>query len=287
MLRLLFVFSLLSAVVGCVSAQDEVLVPGNPPLTRTMVDHRIWVLENFLDIHLTPEQKGQFSRALQDRWRKGDKDIIKYTLNDLKLYGKDAELRSVRASNQEAYVDRMRRDRDDPLNAVLLAAFDAEHPERRDVMTARGLGDLVGKWERGDALSAQRNPITGMQLGASFSDVIMLSIFSDGRFQHSWSHFHCDSGRCCSDIGTIAAGTVDVGGSNLTLASDSGQLFSKNQCIAAANKSEPMPPRKETFTYSLRTDARTQKPLLCLSGHPFQFVEKQPSQPLCYTKQEH
>ena len=283
---LIFVCFLAFAVAG-LTAQDETLVPGNPPLTKTMVEHEVWVLENFLEIQLNPEQKAELTRVLEDRWRKGEKDPIQNTLNDLKFYGKDAELKSLRATNQEAYVDRMRRERGDPFYAVLLPAFDAAHPDRRDVMTARGLGDLVGKWERGDALAPQLNPITHMAVGASFSDAIVLSIFSDGRFQHSWSHDHCSNGRCCRQYGTIATGTVDVEASKLVLTPKAAQLFSRDQCIPAGNRTEPMPPKAQTFTYSLRTDARTKAPLLCLSGHPFQFDEKQGSEPLCYTKQEH
>src|SRR5579859_2948290 len=113
----------LMAVGACAlgsAAPDQILAPGNPPLTHSMVEHRIAVLEEFLDAHLTAAQNEQFEAATVDAWRRHDKNIIQYTLDDLKLYGNDSQIKAVKGTNQEAYVDRMRDDPNEPLNAVLL-----------------------------------------------------------------------------------------------------------------------------------------------------------------------
>lgn len=266
-------------------AADPVLAPGKPPLTQTMVDHRIEVLEAFLEVHLTPEEKQRFEQATIAAWRKPDENIIKYTLDDLNYYGKAAELQAVRASNLESYVENMRKKPNEPLNAVLLEAFDAAHPEHRDIMRARGLGSLVGKWERGDGMAPQRNPVTGQPSGVSFTDALVLSIFSDGRFQHLWEHSHCTAGRCCHQYGTSVAGEVVVQGSTLTLKADPGKIYSHDPCIPANNFFKPLPPTPESFQWTLRMDPNSNAPALCLSDKPFQVEKKGKPQPFCYLKQ--
>jgi hypothetical protein len=286
MMRSLHFCSLLSiAVLGFAYAQNEVLAPGSPPLTRTMIDQRIWVLETFLDIHLTPEQRERFARATTDAWKNGNMKVVQYTLSDLKLYGKEGDVKALKPLNQEPYVDRMRNEPDDPLNQVLLQAFDAAHPDRKDVMHERGLSNLLGKWERGDAMTPPRNPVTGRVAGVSFTDALVLNIFTDGHFQHLWSHSHCSNGTCCREYGTAASGTVAVQGSKLVLNAASGNLFSKDACLPAGNTSQPMPPKTQNFDYSVHMDKGRNVPVLCLSDRPFQFDDKQPPQPFCYTKQ--
>jgi hypothetical protein len=266
-------------------AQDEVLAPGRPPLTKTMVDQRIWVLEKFLDIHLTPEERDRFTQATADAWKRRDKDIIQFTLNDLKLYGKESDIKVIQAQNEEQYVDKMRADPNEPLNAVLLEAYNAAHPDRKPVMQARGLGDLVGKWERGDGMAPQLNPITHQPMGISFTDALVLNIFTDGHFKHLWSHSHCTGGACCTQIGTGADGTVDAEGSKLTLKAESGTIFSRSACVAGMNKAEAMKPVTQTFEYSVHMDKSKNVPVLCLSDRPFQLDTKQGPQPFCYIKQ--
>ena len=53
----------------------------------------------------------------------------------------------------------------------------------------------------------------------------------------------------------------------------SGQLVSKDACVPAGNISEAMKPKRQSFDYAIRTEGG--HTLLCLSGRPFQFDEKQ------------
>ena len=49
------------------AAQNTVLADGHPPLTEEMVQHRIWVLDRFLDVHLTPDQQQKLTELQQAR----------------------------------------------------------------------------------------------------------------------------------------------------------------------------------------------------------------------------
>ena len=261
---------------------EAVLAPGSPPLTREMAEHRIHVQEVFLDVHLTAEQRQKLEEALVDVWRRHDREEVQHALEDLRLYGNDDAIRNQRSSNLESYVENLRRHPGDLECETLLAAFEAAHPDHRDVMHARGEGELVGEWQTGDALAPQVNRFTGRAEGISFSEALVLKIFSDGRFHHEWVHRHCNGGvRCCNEMGTSVDGSVAVDGSRLTLNGEGGRAMSKDPCIAANNIDKALGAESRTFEWSLKHDA-SGAAMLCLSGRPFQFAEK--TDPVCYRK---
>jgi hypothetical protein len=68
----------------------------------------------------------------------------------VRLY-KDVKL--PRESNQAAFVEEMRRNSQDPDDAIVLAAYDAAHPDRGEVIRARGSGRLAGNWQTGAPFS--------------------------------------------------------------------------------------------------------------------------------------
>ena len=269
-----------------VRAQDPVLAPGNPPLTRSMVTGTLAVLEKFLELTFTPEQRDQWQQAIVAKWKRGDKVAIDSVTEDLKYLGNDDSLRAARESNEAGFVEGLRKDSRDPEAAVLLAAYDAAHPDRAPVMQARGMGRLVGEWKTQGAILPNRDPNTGRLRGISATDSQLLNIYSDGRFHYLWSHSHCDSGNtCCRQYGSSADGTLSANGPKLVLESTSGHEMSKNPCLASANMFQATAPHREAFDWSLDSDPRTRTPRLCLSGQPFNPQWNGPSHAVCYLKQ--
>jgi hypothetical protein len=264
---------------------DPVLAAGDPPLTRSMVDRRLAVWEAFLQVRFTTAEREALANTIVDRWNQRDKEEIKNTLSDVKLYGHEAELKAARDANQAQFVQNLRNEPGKPQYAILLRAFQAAHPDDRDVMHARGLDDLVGKWEQGDAMTAGRNPITHRTEGISFTDALVLNIYSDGRFRHLWSHSHCSNGMCCRQYGTAANGTIEVNGSTLVLANETGQMIARDPCLPSGNTGKTIEPVRETFHWSLQTDPATHARKLCLSRRPFQFTKEDTTKPGCYVKQ--
>ncbi len=270
--------------IGAASAGfGAVLAPGDPPLTEEMVEHRVAVLDTFLDVHLNAEQQQILRTSMVDAWKNNDRKVMQFVLEDLKFYGNLSGLQLVRKTNLESYVEDLRNHPDKPADAMLLAAVLAAHPEFRDVMHARGWGDLVGNWETGDAMAAPRNPVTGQVQGISFSEALILKIFSDGHFHHDWVHRFCAHGQlCCSETGTSADGTVAVEGSKLTLETGGVMQFRKDPCVAANNITNNTGAQQPTFEWTLKR-GQGGKPMLCLTHRPFQVTAK--ADAVCYTKQ--
>lgn len=277
--------SILSAQSG-----DTILAPGNPPLTQRLFDGAVWTWENFLEVKFTVDQRRQLQRLAENAWRTNDQKRIKTVLDDFKYAGKEEELRGVRESNQASYVEALRKDPRDPGNAILLAAYNAAHPDRGEIMLARGLGRMVGEWKTGGALLPTRDPLTGANRGITATDSLVLNIFSDGRFHHLWAHSHCDSGNtCCRQYSTTADGNLSVEGSKLVLHAASGNELFKDPCKPTSNLFQPLQQPHVVLEFSLRLDTATRATQLCLSDQPFNpaWNQRPGSQPkvVCYLKQ--
>jgi hypothetical protein len=265
---------------------NDILAAGNPPLSQRMVDGEIGVLEMFLEVKFTDDQRVRLRQLWVEVWNKGDRKGIQIVLDDAKYVGHDDDLRAVRDSNQAAYVEEMRKDPRDPRNAVLLEAYNAAHPDRGEIMKARGWGQLVGEWKRQDAILPTRERYTGRLQGISATDSLILNIFSDGRFHHLWAHSNCGSGNtCCNEYSTTADGVVSVETTKLLLEATSGNELFKAPCTPQANLFQTLQQRRNVLSWSLRRDPATGSPQLCLEKRPFNPQWGQPSGVVCYLKQ--
>ena len=262
----------------------RVLADGNPSLTQSMVDQRMAVWEGFLEVKITREQHELLQSALVEEWKKGDKETIQDTLEDIKLYGKPNEIEATRVANQSAFVESMRLRPNDPVPRQLIDIYDAAHPERKDFMRAHGMDNLVGEWKRIDYLSPQTTPYTHEIIGASFTDSLILTIFPDGHFKHFWVHGHCDSGnKCCRNYGTDVRGTVSVLGGQLVLAAASETQLSNSPCNPGANSFGAIQPHEERFRWEMRRGSNN-SPALCLATQPFDPWQQGPGKAVCYQK---
>jgi hypothetical protein len=125
-------FFLLSVPSAALAQKGGVLVPGSPPLTQEMADRFDRFLEWIFDVPFTREQHDSLQAELVAAWKKKDAEAIKGVgelLNLQEQLGKasDAERQAARGGLQAGLVEELRKDPKDPMNASLLAAYDAAH----------------------------------------------------------------------------------------------------------------------------------------------------------------
>jgi hypothetical protein len=109
-----------------------VAAPGSPPLTQEMVERVDRFLEWIFDVPFTGGQRDSLRAELVAVWKKKDKDAIKGVVDLLALQeqiGKlsASERQTARDGLQTGFVEELRKEPTDPLNASLLAAYDAAH----------------------------------------------------------------------------------------------------------------------------------------------------------------
>jgi hypothetical protein len=124
--------------------------------------------------------------------------------------------------------------------------------------TTPGFDDLIGAWEVGGGLPAQRNPVTGEATGVSFTEARRLEIFPDGQFKHVLSHRHCEGtgiSRCCSESAVLEQGKVSVEGRRLVFDIEGGGTILKDGCNPSLSRQGTVGRRSEGFEWSLKTAA--------------------------------
>jgi hypothetical protein len=236
------IFTLLAICLWTHAQKDIVLVSGNPPLTQRMVDQYVSVCEYILEFKLDKERRVRFEQATVKYWTDDDRKQIGVFLDTLKLYGKPDELKRIRDSNQQGVIDALRADKDSPDSVVLVEAYDAAHPDRKNQAGANDIARIVGTWKRVDFLNADRNPTTGRLQGVSFTDSRVLEISSDGNFKYLWTHNHCNNGSgygsrsCCHQTASHREGTVSIEGVNLVFQMAPGLDLYKDECDHSQDK---------------------------------------------------
>jgi hypothetical protein len=133
--RALVAVAALALMGGVGLAQDDVLVPGDPPLTQANVDRFRQNWEWYCDIRLTPEQDGRLRQAFVNLWRKRGKALNKQALANhrareqerLALADRQGEEQErQRARTRAVWIASMRRAKDD-VCLVLVPIYDAAY----------------------------------------------------------------------------------------------------------------------------------------------------------------
>jgi len=120
---------LFSAAAG---SDDDLPIPGNPPLTKEMVDKGSQFFEWLLDAQLTVEQRAQFRDSLAESWKDHRQDEIDATVNVVnyqdQLSQKTPEERAlVREVLRKKFLDLMRQTPNDVLSRWVLDIYDSAH----------------------------------------------------------------------------------------------------------------------------------------------------------------
>jgi hypothetical protein len=253
-----------------------ILAQGTPPLTQRMVDRIEGLYEFLLEIRLSATQREQFQQGVVSYWTRNDREGMEGILGNLKYADLSAdELRAFRDSNQSTIVENMRRDSDNPEELVLIAAYDAAHPDRHSATRAKVFNDLVGTWSRDDALLARRDPYSGAVTGVSYTDSGTIEIAANGSFKLVQQHTHCGSG-CCRLDGEQEAGSVSIAGSMLVFEIRGGSTLVQDDC-SHRNQRVAVAPHRESYKWSIRSNPNNNATMLCWNTSADKAV--------CYEKQ--
>jgi hypothetical protein len=111
---------------------DELPIPGNPPLTRDVVEKASHFFEWLLDAHLTLEQRAQFRESLVRSWRQHQQDDIDGTVAVLKFQDQvnqrtPEERELIREALRQKYLDSLRQTPHNVLSRWVLNIYDSAH----------------------------------------------------------------------------------------------------------------------------------------------------------------
>lgn len=131
-LTLLFIFSFghVETALAQPGGNETVLVQGNPPLTQSMVNKSIDLLEWSLGVTFSAEHQSKIQRILINVWRTNNRAQIKSTLdvveihNQLSLMG-DTERNNMRERFRSSLLQSLNKEPKDELSQATLEAYEA------------------------------------------------------------------------------------------------------------------------------------------------------------------
>lgn len=258
---LLFIFSVVN-----VFCQSKIIAsaPGQVSLSEEMVNQYRSIYEYLLQIKLDPLEKSRLTNGLIQYWEKNDSEAIRQFLSDLKYYGKQDELETLRNTSQLVIVEAFRKDNTDSESLVLIGAYDKTHPERIAKTGIKVFADIVGTWRKTDGLVAERTYIS-QPAGVSYTESETLEISPDGTYTYIKVHTHY-SGSCTQQDGTTEKGIVKIKGNKIFFKVLSGSGIVTDNCIASLKKRIKVIPRTDVFIWTIRDNINnTEVQTICLN----------------------
>lgn len=274
----MIVFMLCSLIANAQFSKNEAPAQGTPPLTNSIVNKVQSLFEYALDIKLSNAQRQRFRQGIAAYWTKNNREKMRTISNNAELANSPEKMKALREVHQTALVEALRREAagGDAAPAVLIEAFDSQHPELGSATKIKGFNDLIGNWKSEDYLIAEEQ--NGVIYGNSYTDSRTLQISADGRFKHRYVHENFDNSRRCSRLDSKwEEGTVAIEGAKLVFKIKTGTEMVKDTC-SGANAQSAVKPRILTFSWSIRPHVfRPKETMLCWT------TEK--NQSVCYTRQ--
>jgi hypothetical protein len=128
----LFLFVIMFGAVQTARAhpQDLVLAQGNPPLTQSMVDKSVGLLEWSLEIRMSPEHRSMLQKALMRAWQTKSQEEMKSTVAIVDLHDKlmqmsEVDRQKLKGTLQAAVLENLRKETNDELSRILVSAYEA------------------------------------------------------------------------------------------------------------------------------------------------------------------
>jgi hypothetical protein len=261
-------FLLGAVIIFCLSAtsnaQNKTIADRNPPLTSSMVERYIGLLEWSLDFQFSGKERAEIEKQIVKYWQTQDEKNIKGIVGSLS-FEKSLSSVSQEKKNElqpqvkQKILETMENDRDEPLISLLLAIYkknknvnaEAEINAAGDETGAAGIERLVGKWQ-----VLHGNSIVGVdaasgRIGSGNSMIAQYDIRPDGRLIFTFVLQQSNYG-CTTRIKTSQTGRIAISGSNLIINySAGGTTISEDSCNAKNNYKKQLAAEKQSLQYRL------------------------------------
>ena len=231
---------------------DEILAPGNPPLTSSLVDRVVEFLEYVFDTKFTKSQRTVFALKVFKIWQSKDQKEIDEFVKASKVWDQitsmsESQRIEAQPRVQSALVKFLATEPPGSFGHYLLSIYTDAHPANagqkpanpqpidagREVST-RVPAELVGEWiARGGSGSSYYDPSTGSS-GGTNAIIDSYKFFGDGTYEHGTliqsSLYSCTITAVGRDVGS-----VNVQGSQFTITPKSATFDQKSSCSRSSD----------------------------------------------------
>ena len=255
-----FFITTLFFTIAAFGQSKNVLADGNPPLTQTMINRLTTLMQWSLDSDFSDEERSELRSTVISYWKNRDEKSVKAILNMLAFEEKlttagEDQKRNLQPQIQQKLLEEFEKDKEEPLNKVLLAAYKRNHEANNSNAAQNGnlLENLIGRWQvsHGNSMTTQ-NVYTGA-LGDANGMVAEYDIKADGSVIFSLFLSQNNYG-CVTKIKTSKTGRISVNGAQAIFNYDKGTTTSSDSCNAKNNYTKSLGQTSETFDFNIKRE---------------------------------
>lgn len=261
---------LLSISINAQSANETILVSGNPPLTQTMIDQLVDFFEFALNGKFTDAQRAEFQKQRINEWRNGTAENKQTILSLLEMRSgllklNNEQLRESQAKLQNYFVETFSKAPNDETAKLMLEVYENGKAQKNNNI-ADGVvetANLFGTWQAGTVSGVNFvNQATGSTTNGGGTQ-ILYTFHPNGTYEFaaltSQTMYNCHT-----EFMTYKTGVVSINGGVLTFIPKTAKFTSKDSCVTKNNYQKPAGLERETYNWSIQRDEYG--PKLCLQN---------------------
>ncbi|MDQ3797908.1 MAG: hypothetical protein M3384_00510 [Acidobacteriota bacterium] len=264
---LLITISISFAAANVYAQSGEILVAGNPPLTRNDADEIIRYYGRALGIEFSAAQRDELQTIIVNQWRRAQKSggeslsgFLK-TVTTINAWD-EAKREKLKNEMREAVLGDLRSTPNSEVSRYILNIYEnaggentsvaqsdenrketseesETKPESEDRSETKDnfrpiegtirIAELVGKWSKGSVSSYGYRSTTGSDYKSGYGAANQHDIYANGSFDYT-NYAQVSVYDCTTELFTSMKGRVTVSGSQVTFTYVSGTVKGKDSC---------------------------------------------------------
>jgi hypothetical protein len=255
---------------------NEILVPGNPPLTRKVVNDLGELFEWVMGGNLTPQEQSDFEHQRIAEWRRNDRQSIEAAQTMLKVrekvLGLSTEKRAeLLAQFQPLLVQNLQKTPDDSTSKLLLGVYYRSHSNLNSVSSRpveqsetgnsntgnNSSSSIVGEWAQSDTSTIGFTNRSGGTNTAGSSQVGM-RFEPNGTYKSAY-YVQSSMYGCTVTAFGYKTGVYHIVGSTVYLDEQTYSLSSKDSCNSSRNSEKNPPLSHIKYVFQVIRDAEGEK----------------------------
>jgi hypothetical protein len=278
-----------NAAVLAQTNEQEILAPGNPPLTREMktksVDFFQWVLGG----NFNAEEANAYEQYLVRIWREKDAQSIKtigeiVAMRDQLVSQTPEKIKSFHRQVQDSLLKEMRAQPEDALAKILLKSYDRIHslnvkqggnlpPQSQINNNSADYSAFVGEWEESYAGNSDHSTgANGGTFRSSDHAKNIIRFYSDGTYKSAFISQSKIHDGCKIIVSYIGAGNFSFDANTLHLNEKTRHETSRS-CLPLDNYDKDLQPGNYRYPWQIGRDENGLKLVLMVNGKPHVFYK--------------
>lgn len=256
------IFAILLSIAPAFAQGKNVLADGEPPLTQSMVNRLVGLMEWSLKAEFSADERVALRNSVVGYWRSSDEKSIKSVLDILAFEQKlsaasSDQKQSLQPQIQQSLVKAFEEDPSDPMNEVLLNVYrrsNGDSTDARAVSNGGGsLAELVGRWQVSHMNSVTTQNVYSGAIGDANGMIAEFDIKPNGRVIYSFYLSQVNYG-CTTRIKTSKTGRVSVNGATVTFDYDTGTTTSQDSCNAKYNYTKNLGRTSDVYEFGFKSE---------------------------------